>query len=79
MLSVYHFYFLLNSVLAQFNIFQCISKHKIPHAGDSLTFFSDSIFVYFPKIERKIADKAQVLTCFNCLRNRELNFIYDAM
>ena len=46
---------------------------------DQCTFCSDSIFVVSSYNCSEIADRAQVLTSFNYLRNRELHFIYDAM
>ena len=46
---------------------------------DDWTFCSDSIFVLSSHNYSKIADRAQVLTSFNCLGNQELHFIYDAM
>ena len=53
-------------------------SERIDHKDD-WAFCSDFIFVLSSYNYSKIADKAQVLTSSNCIRNRELHFIYDAM
>ena len=76
------------AIVVQVNILQCTSKHLIPHAGEYLSIqitrmiehFALTLFLFLSSHNySEIADRAQVLTSFNCLRNRELHIIYDAM
>ena len=75
------------AIVVQFNILQCSSKHQIPHAGESLSVqitrmvghFALTISVLSSYNYSEVADRAQGLTSFNCLRNRELHSISNAM
>ena len=65
-------------ILTEGNYYACESQNiqitrMIGHFALTLLSFYLSIII------AKIADRAQVLTSFNCLRNQGLHFIYDAM
>ena len=81
-LLVWHFYFyirrqffsrtrfLFNSILC--NAFQNIKFEDDEH-------FVLTLFSFYPSMIIIAKDRTQVLTSFNCLRNRELHFVNDAM
>ena len=73
----------------QFNILQCIAKHEIPRAGEFLSVqitrmsghFALTLSSFYLPIDnyRALADRARVLTSFNCLRSQKLHSIYNVM